>query len=249
MKSKTLWMMLAFVTLSLLYLVITHQPAKPVASVAEDPSHVVNDKIQAKPTIVVENHDAIAQVVRHAAHELNNRAKIYQLQKELVALHSLSGTVNKHEYRREALKNLANDPDAILLAGRVFEDFDWVQREFQDAQAIVRIYSIQVLKMRAELGDRTPLERATQNLAKKLATDLSEWQRGRDHDLRDLVGAVIELDGRDVVLQNVKAFFVRVGYVPALKPIYGHAVTSYLYRSSMDDEVDRAFMPFWNETI
>jgi hypothetical protein len=50
-------------------------------------------------------------------------------------------------------------------------------------------------------------------------------------------------------MRDVKTFFARVGYLPKLKQVYANAISSYLYRSGMDDEVDRAFMPFWDEPI
>lgn len=250
MRNKTFWALLASISVCMLLLYKISRPAESLNLIVESKMEdsPANDLNSQRSKNIKNKEEVAAPIIRNLAEELENREKIASMRTEFVKLHALKGSINKHGLRQEVLEKMANDPQVILLAQRVFEDFDWVQTEFQEDQAIVRIYAISLLKMRSLQGDAEPLEQSAQKLAKKLATDSNEWQRGREHDLRDLIGAVIELDGRERILRDVKSFFARVGYEPKLKKVYSKAISSYLYRSWVDEEVDRVFMPFWNET-
>ncbi len=259
MKRKMRWVVWACFLVSIVFiLTLGLSSQKPAASLVESPPE---DSIQ--PEHLAGPLEKLSQemIFAHKAHygdgdlehryfteESENHEKIEALRNEFVSLHSFSGAIDKHARRRESLSKLAKDAVAIKLAERVFEDFEWVQKQFHQDQAVIRIYAIELLKMRAMLGDFAPLERAAQNLAKKLASDPNEWQKGREHDLRDLAGALVQVEGRERILADVPSFFARVGYESSLKQVFGHVIASYLYRSSSDDEVDKAFMPFWNES-
>ncbi len=248
MRKIIIVVLLASVSIGTFFLINNSEPTKPLESFF-DGKRARDNEPTSQGHADFSNQKVIAQIIHHAGSVLKTQAKINEMRKEFVALNALKGNLNKHEMRRRSLQSMVNNQQSIMLAERVFADFEWVKTEFEHDQAIVRIYAIELLKMRGQLGEVAPLEHATQTLAKKLASDPNEWQKGREHDLRDLVGAVIELEGRETILSDVKTFFARVGYTPKLKQIYASAITSYLYRSSTDSEVDESFKPFWNDTL
>lgn len=178
--------------------------------------------------------------------QYNNEA-IQIMRTEFKAMHLLQGDLNKHAIRNEKLSQMAQDPEMIKIAKHIFEDLDWVFEQFGKDQAITRVYSIELLKKHAEIKESLDeLELVTQRLASNMASEKRIWRNGREYDLRDLIGAIIKIGGRKEILHDAKSFLQRTGYKTELKRIYGLAVASYLYNSSNDEEVDRAFMPFWD---
>lgn len=213
MRKKILAVLAGSTLIGALLLIKNASPTKPLDSLSDE-QHVSDTNSKPQRVVGSSSHNVITDVIRHADNSLKYQATIADMRQEFVSLNALRGNLNKREMRRESLANMAKNPQAIMVAERVFLDFDWVKNQFQQDQAIIRVYAIELLKMHAQLGERAPLELATQRLAKKLTSDPNEWQKGREHDLRDLVGAVIEVEGRENILDDVKTFLTRVGYVP-----------------------------------
>lgn len=192
-----------------------------------------------------------AQIERFAFEERQNEnlSSLQIIKKEFIILDALKGAINKHEQRKKKLAELIKDPRNIAIAKKALEDLDWVIENFGDEQAIARIFSIEILKAHAAKGNKDELYSAIATLSDQLRHDKSQWKKGREYDLRDLVGAAMELEGREYILRNSRAFLENTYYSSNLQKIYSLAVVSYLYKDYFDEEVNQAFLPHWQDDI
>ncbi len=169
-----------------------------------------------------------------------------QLLSNVIKYDLLKRSLNRKALREQLIRELKGRPEVFQIAVQALHDLDSTLQRFPESQAQVRIFAVDLVRDRAKAGDTGPLTASLERVSKELE-EKSNWKRGRDQDLIDLIGAWIEVKGTQYVLQHPKEMVSTIHYHPELKKAVIQAFNLYLKDGVNDEEVDRIFHSHLNQ--
>jgi hypothetical protein len=129
---------------------------------------------------------------------------------------------NRDALRREEMRELVEDPDAVAIAVRAAVDPAYAREAFGEQQAEARVYSIKLLAEAARRGVPEPLNGAVRTLAASLASALQANRpigKAQDRDLADLLDTAVAslVEGpRGTLEQDLRSGLRGLGYSPSM---------------------------------